>query len=627
MQSHKLKECLRPLSRAESNKILMSVSSMLFEAVDSPKSLAAYIMLKHGEYDQLVTMDINPDDYRDAKAFADDYLAVKFLSKYPKFSHEKLDPKAAAKRSFFEYEDMCRITNLKFRALDADPSLWDPTMHQVFWLARRKIRQVLRDPDLESIAHAFGWGPGATTAASGSYTSAYIKFAKRLDVTSNCLVLGRCCVNSIPSWVNCQLQTDDFPSVEASITMDAFNIVRGNEIVFVPKNAKTHRIIAKEPHVNSYVQKGFGAEIRKLLRIAAGINLKDQGANQRLAKEGSITGALSTIDLSGASDTISQELVKLLLPEKWYSLLDQIRSKQGFIREDKTWIHYHKFSSMGNGCTFELESLIFWALCKACLEVNGGEQTISVYGDDIIVPSEHYESVAKVIDFAGFRINASKSFSQGPFRESCGKDYYLGTDVRPIFLKENISNAEAIFRLSNAVRRYAHSRNQDSSLEGAEGLAVGCDCRFHAVWNSLVAHIPMPLRDLKITEGFGDGGLVVNFDEATPSLAKSLQDRGWGGYSMKCITRHPVKQVMRDRHAGYAATLSGLEPQPDWLDSALRELGLNPRDWRVVRSDDSEKVPLLGHHDLRAMTFPKITRIHTHGWYDFGPWRNSKTPR
>jgi hypothetical protein len=584
---------------------LMSVSSDIFEAVDSPRSLAAYLMLKHGEYAQLVSLECDPLHYLDSKSFGDDYLATKFLSKYPNFLHRDLDPKGKAKASFFEFEDMCKRTNIKFRKLEEDPSLWDLPMQRIFRLARQKISSVLREPNLERISHAFGWGPGATTSCTGSHTSAYVKYAARLDVTSNALIMGHCCINSIPAWVNCQLQTDEFPSLEASLTRDSLRVVRGNEIVFVPKNAKTHRIIAKEPHVNSYLQKGFGTEIRRLLRVAAGIDLKDQSLNQRLAKRGSFEGTLSTIDLSGASDTISYELVRYLLPGRWFSLLDQIRSKQGLIREDKTWIHYQKFSSMGNGCTFELESLIFWALCKACLEVNGGEQTLNVYGDDIIVPTDQFESVAKVIDFAGFRINHSKSFSSGPFRESCGKDYFLGTDVRPIFLKEYISNAESLFRLANSIRRYSHSRN----------FRCGCDVRFRIAWLHVVSRIPHPFRDLLIAEGFGDLGLVVNFDEACPSLPRPHKEQGWGGYFFKGITRHPVKQGMKDRHAGYTATLSAMGSMP----RPARDEDVPRRDY-LLPDADADRIPLLGHHDLRAMTFPKLTRIHTHGWYDFGPW-------
>jgi hypothetical protein len=596
--------------------MLLSVSSKIFEAVDTPRSLAAHLLLQNGEYAQLVNLEIDPNNYSSAHAFADDYLVSKFLSKFPDFSHEDLDPKKRALESFFKFEEACRLTNQKFKALELDPSLWDPSMLAIFRLARRKISSVLKTPDLERISSSFGWGPGATTAVSGSHTSAYVKFKTRLDVTSNSLVMGHCCVNSTPAWVNCQLQTDEFPSARVSLTREAFSIVRGNEIVFVPKNAKTDRIIAKEPHVNSYLQKGFGSEIRRLLRVHADVDLKDQTYNQRLAKRGSLYGDLATIDLQGASDTISQELVRYLLPASWHALLDQIRSKQGFLREQKTWIYYHKFSSMGNACTFELESLIFWALCKSCLEINGGEQTVNVYGDDIVVPTEHYGSVVKVLEFAGFSVNLQKSFSSGRFRESCGKDYFDGTDVRPIFLKETISNVESLFKLANSIRRYAHRRNSH----------YGCDHRLHAAWLHVADRIPKPFRNLTIPEGFGDSGLLSNFDEACPTRPQN----GWCGYLFKGLVRLPAKQVMRDGHAGYTVMLSvsgNSSPlaDPSVLDrlERLKRSGVPIRNHlNLIDQTLDEGLPLRGHHDLRKMTYPKITRIHTHSWYDLGPWNN-----
>jgi hypothetical protein len=618
MRKQELMRRLSPASRTTSEKMLLSVSSKLFEAVDTPRSLAAHLLLQNGEYAQLVNLEIDPNNYDSAHAFADDYLVTKVLSKYPNFSHEDLDPKGRAIESFFKFEDACKVTNRKFRALELDPSLWDPSMLAIFRLARRKISSVLKTPDLDRIARGFEWGPGATTAVSGSHTSAYVKFAKRLDVTSNSLIMGHCCVNSIPAWANCQLQTDQFPSVAVSLTRDAFNVVRGNEIVFVPKNAKTDRIIAKEPHVNSYLQKGFGSEIRRLLRIRADVDLKDQTYNQRLAKHGSLKGDLATIDLQGASDTISQELVRFLLPDSWYVLLDQIRSKQGFLREKDVWIYYHKFSSMGNACTFELESLIFWALCKACLEVNGGEQTVNVYGDDIVVPVQHYDSVVKVLNFAGFSVNLSKSFHSGRFRESCGKDYFDGIDVRPIFLKESISNAESLFKLANSIRRYSHRRS----------FNYGCDVRFYASWLHVTERIPDAFRNLKIPEGFGDSGLLSNFDEACPTRPQN----GWSGYLFKGLVRLPAKQAMRDGHAAYTVMLSVSGDASTWHvanPSEERSLKLRFSQGVPIRnrldfidSHVNDSLPLRGHHDLRKMTYPKITRIHTHSWYDLGPWNN-----
>ena len=606
---------LRPFSRDSSHELLDAVFHSLCHAIDSPRSHAAYLLWKHEEYAQLVSLEIDPLLYECASAFADDYLVTKFLAKYPDFRHRDLDPEGKALQTFLDCETACKETNRRFIALEEGLEVWPPAMRRVFLSARRKIASVLGEPDLNRISSGFGWGPGATTSTSGATTSAYVKFQAKLDVTSNTLIMGHCCINSTPAWVNCQLQTDEFPSVSASIVREMFNIVRGNEVVFVPKNAKTHRVIAKEPHVNSYLQRGFGRELQRLLRHHAGQDLKDQTLNQRLAKFGSLSGELATIDLSGASDTISTELVRFLLPEKWFKLLDMIRSKQGYLQKSNQWVHYHKFSSMGNGCTFELESLIFWALCSSAQDYQDDSFT-SVYGDDIVIPARLYESVVSVIQYAGFVVNEAKSFKDGPFRESCGKDYFHGTDVRPIFLKENVTSAEGVFRLANAIRRYAHKRNE----------GYGCDRRFLKAWKKAVAMIPRDLREFQIPEGFGDCGLLSNLDEAVPSLNRKWQRKltrwGWGGYFFNAITRVAVKLRMSDRHGGYTSILSAVESNTahstigEWTRYQLSHDELV----QYVKDLVSESIPSNGHHDLRKSTYPKVTRIHAHGWHDLGPW-------
>jgi hypothetical protein len=607
---------IKHVSKADAEKRLEAISMSLFESIGTPKALAAFILLREKEYEQLVTMDANPLDYLTAEQFADDYLVVKFLSKFPNFKHLDLQPEAVARQSFESWEIQCKSTNQKFRRLREDPSLWDPFERDVLNLAKRKISRVLGSPDLDEIAGLFGWGPGATSVSRGHLTSAYVKFSQRLDVTENSLIMGQCCVNSTPAWVNCQLQTDAFPSVEVSLTREAFNVVKGNEVVFVPKNAKTHRVIAKEPHVNSYLQKGFGKYLRRRLRTVAGVDLSDQTRNQRLARHGSLTGELATIDLSGASDTISFELVRELLPSPWFGLLEQIRSRLG--RLDDSWFYYEKFSSMGNAYTFELESLIFWALSDAVLELEDRGRTIGVYGDDIIVPSSSFDTVARILVFCGFTLNVKKSFSSGPFRESCGQDFFLGINVRPIFLKEDISNVESLYRLANSLRRYAHRRRFNN----------GCDDRILRTWKAILSYIPKAGRNF-VPEGFGDVGLIGNFDEATPSLAR--RERGWEGFFFKALVRSPVKRRMIDGHAGYTALLSAIgEPRSN--DENEREdaefiSAVTAKDpLRIKRSLDLfdarySESPSLGFHNLRDMTRPKVARIHTHGWYDLGPWQ------
>jgi hypothetical protein len=204
-----------------------------------------------------------------------------------------------------------------------------------------------------------------------------------------------------------------------------------NRVVMVPKNYKTHRTIACEPTGSLPIQLAFDSYVKGRLKRNAGIDLSSQMRNQELAREGSISGDLATIDLSMASDTLSYNTVCLLLPHPWFKFLASLRasnftSKFGDGR-------YAKFSSMGNGATFPLETLIFYAACRAIV---GPKSVLSVYGDDIIVPSKHFKAVLKYLKFLGFIPNEEKSFVDGPFRESCGTDWLDGKLVTPFYVRK-----------------------------------------------------------------------------------------------------------------------------------------------------------------------------------------------
>lgn len=568
---------LRPVRRSTAFNCAVETALSFFEALDCSKSLAASILLRYGEYEQLVNLDVIPEHYNSAFSFKNAHAAVGFLSKFQHFEIKGLNRQARAIEKFKEAEALCKETNRRFRNLRVNPLLMDSWIRNVICCASRKIATVLGDLDLNLIAEGFGWGPGSTSSTNGAFTSAYNKFSGPLDVTTNCLIMGLCCVNSTPSWVNSVLKTEEIPSVPCSVLPSEFRIVKGDEIVFVPKNAKIDRAIGIPPHLNSYIQKGFGRFLRKRLKRFAGIDLDNQAINQRLAQRGSEDGSLATIDLSMASDTVSKELVRQLVPDEWFSALSACRSVFATIRETKEEFLLEKFSAMGNGYTFELESLIFWSLVSSTCEILDIEGPVSVYGDDIICPSSAYDRVVAVLNACGFRVNLKKSFSSGAFRESCGKDYYLGIDVRPIFLRENPSNVEALYRLANNLRRYSHS----------SGSYRYCDRRLLATWHSVVQRIPKYLR-FAISETFGDLGLIMNFDESAPSHAKY----GWEGFYCRALIRMPCKRRMEKEQVAYATLLS------------------------VIGGD----TPLLGSYTLRASTYPKVARILVREWYDLGPW-------
>jgi hypothetical protein len=101
----------------------------------------------------------------------------------------------------------------------------------------------------------------------------------------------------------------------------------------------------------------------------------------------------------------------------------------------KRFITLEKFSSMGNGFTFELETLIFKALVRGIADYCGLEDDSICYGDDITCNPSLARAVTHYFPLFGLTPNVDKSYVDGPFREACGGDYRLGVDVRPYFLR------------------------------------------------------------------------------------------------------------------------------------------------------------------------------------------------
>jgi hypothetical protein len=180
---------------------------------------------------------------------------------------------------------------------------------------------------------------------------------------------------------------------------------------------------------------------------------KGQSYHKLLARLGSLFGNLATIDLSNASDTVCINLVKLLLPSAWFEALFALRSPHTFIAGH--WAKLEKFSSMGNGFTFELESLIFWALDKTVSYFSSISSVVSVYGDDIIVHTDIAHDLVYVLSVFGFTTNPDKSFIDGPFRESCGGHYHNGSDITPFYIREPLSFVSDVILVANQLRQWS----------------------------------------------------------------------------------------------------------------------------------------------------------------------------
>jgi len=247
------------------------------------------------------------------------------------------------------------------------------------------------------------------------------------------------------------------PSPRFSEVLDQVDVLEpGSElpvkVISVPKTLKTPRIIAMEPSWMMFVQQGLlrcfldSFERDELLKRLIGFD--DQTPNQELARQGSLDGLTATLDLSDASDRVSNQLVRALLSDfpTLSGAVDATRSRRADVPGHGV-IRLAKYASMGSALCFPVEAMVFTTLIfmgiQRSLNVSLTRQhvksladSVRVYGDDLIVPVEHVRTVVRTLELFGARVGQDKSFWTGRFRESCGKEYFMGQDVSIVRVRQ-----------------------------------------------------------------------------------------------------------------------------------------------------------------------------------------------
>lgn len=320
-------------------------------------------------------------------------------------------------------------------------------------------------PSFEALFFKGELGPGANLMGRGGdfYTK---MFSSVLTTTSLELYKSyRRSVANLPSWSiaeNNRLRTVGGP-----------RIVEGSRISCVPKNVDISRTICTEPTLNMWYQLAVGNLIRERLSRFFGIDLENVAeVNRDLARRGSLVSGgdcvgeqyseeYCTIDLESASDSMSLGMLKLMLPQWVYELLMFLRSPVTRM-PDGSRVELQMVSTMGNGFTFPLQTAIFSCVVAAVYSylglprqrVDTAEPNWSVFGDDIIVVRKAYGWVCRVLELLGFAVNADKSFFEGPFRESCGSDYFNGHYVRPVYIRR-LSGVQDTYVAFNKLIRWA----------------------------------------------------------------------------------------------------------------------------------------------------------------------------
>lgn len=302
------------------------------------------------------------------------------------------------------------------------------------------------------------FGPGASNGIRGSHT------VEKIHQEMTCTALCEPLVLKLRTSNPYLLAFDGRKGISGT------NVISGSRLTTVPKNEETERTIAIEPSGNMCLQLAAGLYLEGALRHI-GLDIRNQQQkNIAMAKRGSVTGDIATLDLKAASDMISIDLVRALMPCEWFDLLMKLRSPtitipgDGKAGEDGIQVELNMISTMGNGFTFPLMTLILVALIYGFRCTRGGPslyidwRNTCVFGDDIIIPKHEYAGFVDVLQRAGLIVNLDKSFSEGSFRESCGGDFLNGVDITPFYVKSLAAETD-IYVAINQVMLWCEKTN------------------------------------------------------------------------------------------------------------------------------------------------------------------------
>lgn len=561
---------------AQGSLEISEVAFMLYEALDTPVSLGAALRLQYDEWEQLVSMKVVPGDYLDctygAFAFRKDYQAVSFMAKVS--GELGLGTVQRASQGWLAAEQQCSEANARFRAFD-DGVIPKPHLHDLLWRAREICHQVLGPFRWADLLSGYGFGPGASQQVPRRQATRSKKYSAEAVTSPPSTIELSHVVGLNPHWFEAITGVSPAgPCCLLDVTACDYDLG-----TFVNKDALKKRSIGVGPNGGVYLQKARGQLIRRRLK-RWGIDLDDQTPNQKLAYLGSLSNLIATIDLASASDTVNIGVVRYLLPDDWFIALNSVRSR--CVKFDAVGFEgpTAKFSAMGNGFTFELETLIFFSLAKAVDEAaNAAQGPLQVYGDDIVCHTACSGVLIELLSYCGFATNARKTYVTGPFRESCGMDVFLGLDVTPIRYKRGWdSKLENYFLLYNQVLRLHRS--------------FGSTSRFGTLLVGLYRSVNHRYR-FAVPPSFGDD---TGF-KTRPSRPKFPHPRGWD------VIRFPYWGVVPKRNRDYSVghLTAMLEKyastEPAWR---FKQVRLSDSLFRFLWVDDPGEPPVNNAPSLRS---------------------------
>jgi len=209
-------------------------------------------------------------------------------------------------------------------------------------------------------------------------------------------------------------------------------------VLLVPKDSRGPRLISCEPVDFQWIQQGVKSELTRILEThpltRGAVSFIDQQINRDRALSASISGSHATLDLKEASDRVHVDLVRLLFPEHLTSVLLACRSTSTQLPDGRI-LNLTKYAPMGSALCFPVLASVVWLLTRLAITDRDARKDISVYGDDVIIPTAYADAVITQLERFGLMVNRDKSCIHGLFKESCGMDAFAGSTVTPVRIR------------------------------------------------------------------------------------------------------------------------------------------------------------------------------------------------
>lgn len=262
----------------------------------------------------------------------------------------------------------------------------------------------------------------------------------------------------------------------------------------VPKNAHSDRVISMVPLWTMVAQLSYASDMRAHLRLKLGIDLDSLASLHRTLIRHAKAG---TVDFKNASNSNWLAVLRFLMPQKVVAKLEQLRSP---ICCYKGKFHYYKMlAPMGCGFTFEVMTIVLLHIGRSI------DSSTSVFGDDVIMRADNCAQFIDLAEHLGWRVNRSKTFYEGNFRESCGGFHDLTTkqDILSYEMHEVKDDYDAC-TLANKLFRIIAKRQVSPDLRE---MLYGC-------YSKIIRILPDDVYRTvdEVTEDLPEGVVIVDCD-------------------------------------------------------------------------------------------------------------------